>query len=379
MYQVLNIKNIPNKFGRDELEKIFSCDKGNITNVKVVGSYGFITFDKKEALQYWLEKKFVKCEDGTILDLGIGEKNKTLHVKLRDNSKIRIKDIKNFLNLAPMSSLETSIDGINKNEDTDDESNKETIITFESRPIAEDAQEYLRGHYDLDLEIAWMDRDSYPIAIHMSFNRTSSNTADINFFNKEIIEEYLYLLQDEDDDDVEEKNEKKKEKKKEKIKMFVDFPREQGLYRGYGTIQYDKTYSGMKECKRIIEKHPLITVGTVTIKLTPHHRLIPTFSASSTSPKSSTSISPSAPPFGIQNFSHSNSPPYSLNIPQNQLFIYPYPNFSRTVSNLSPSAQPFAPLSCPFSTQIFQEIELNNSKEGLIGDCLYSPSFPSPQ
>jgi hypothetical protein len=374
---VLNVKNIPAKPGTNfDLKEIFKCDKGNVTNVKIVDKYGFVTFDSQEALDYWLEKKYIKCEDGTILDLGIGEKNKTLHIWLKNNSQKKIKDIIIDLKLVPILSLETSIDGKNKNEDNNDEKNREMIITFENRLVAEDAEEYLRDNHNSCIEMRWVDRDSYPISIHISFNQS----VDINVFNKEILEEHLYSLQDEENDDVEKKENEKSEKKKEKIKIFVDLPREKGHYRGYGTIQYDKTYSGMKECKRIIEKHPLIKIKTVTIKLAPHHRFNRTTSTSPSSTSISPTVSyPSIPLPTIQQlllyrhlcYMSSSFPPTRMIVNQLPLqYFIPPPQQQqqqskpaaglsqnniisketqdnifhvKNISNLSPSAEPFIP------------------------------------
>jgi hypothetical protein len=325
--------------------------------VKIVDKYGFVTFDSQEALDYWLEKKSIKCEDETILDLGVGEKNKTLHIKLNNNSKVTIKDIIKYLSLVPILSLETSIDGKNKNEDNNDEKNKEMMITFENRLVAEDVEKYLRDNHSSNLEMRWVDRDSYPIAIHISFNQS----VDINVFNKEILEEYVYSLQDEDNDDIEKKEDKKKEnekseKTKEKIKMFADLPREKGHYRGYGTIQYDKTYSGMKECKRIIEKHPLIKIGTITIKLTLHRRSIPTTTPTSFSPTTPPKLFPPYPYPSLVLFfpppPHmiANQLPLPWNFISPQQQSIPPVGFSQnniisvnSVSNLSPSAEPFIP------------------------------------
>jgi hypothetical protein len=150
------------------------------------------------------------------------------------------------------------------------------------------------------VEITWIDREIYPIAIHISFNRNHINTIisddGENVFNREIIEDYFYKLQ-EVANGIEKVN-------KKKIMIMVDLPRdEHGHYRGYGTVQYEKSYYGMKECKGILEKYPIIQfkVGkknkNVEMKLTLHHKFQVSMSSSpsSSSSSSSSSCSPLSP------------------------------------------------------------------------------------
>jgi hypothetical protein len=240
MLYTLIIKNINKYLTAEKLCEMFESKKGKIKDVKLGEKYGFIEYDKEEALNEWLKIKEYRCEDGTILELGKGEKNSTLYMKIMD-SKINISEIVKIWEKVPV--LSCDVEGL------------EMIIKFENRYIAEDVKKLVEREYDnKEVKVTWADKDNINIGIHLSFNGSHANSLG-DKFNKEILE-------------------KKFLEEKKTVNFSIDLPREYGKYKGYGTVVYEATFEGIKKCEGILNRlgKSFLAEGGILINISEHRR-----------------------------------------------------------------------------------------------------------
>jgi hypothetical protein len=245
----LVVKNIPADWQVEKLKEKFNMNtkNGKVVDVKLTKEkFAFVFFDTEDAVNEWVDRKYLVCEDDVVLDLGKGERNCSLFVCVR-TSVVGLEMVKENLEKKYEKISIFEIQAVEKSKDI-----LQLIVKLQSKTDAESAKNFIEKEFGEGVEVVWADRDQLPIALHLTFNVKNEIG-----FNKDSCEKFFLDIQEDENNPV----------------LFsVDLPRERkSLYKGYGTLTYEISDRGLRECSRILSLGN-VKISNVVVKLTQHRK-----------------------------------------------------------------------------------------------------------